>query len=706
MTITGFTFKSYDKKAGVLQFEIKNQDGSPTDLIDATVRLFMYIYQGEEKKEFPIFDNQIITESYMQGIVKYPIPDMLLSYEGKVDANVYIDFPDGSHTDNLAFTFNIEKSVIDDNVQLNGEYYFKDFQQLLDGVKQEATDAVNEVLAKVDSSTAKMQELEQRIDEQTEIFNNADVYNKAEIEDKLEPFALRTDIDRLSIEKADKEAVLADSNKFRTDIAEVSAQLAETDEGVNAVNLRVDNLVIPLSPENTNIEVTDAHNSIVKNKNFSSLKERLEESEGELVQYRLDYATLESNIDAIVPNINVKNLMRGTILTHGKYIVPDTGAMSNNSTYSSSDFIEISPSVAYELYIEKQCYGAWYDSDNIFISGLSSNTTGALTLDIVSPANAKFIRISGNTSEINKFTLKIKDTEALFLNPLINVSDSQILKSSTAKVLKVKPLGGGDFTTLRSAFESITDSSPTNRYVVEFYGDGTEYNVADEYPSLVGMVGLMIPSYTKLVGVGGKTKNILVARLAEPNADFSTLNMRSSAEIEGIKAIGYNTRYVVHDDFFNTVDINSSRIIKDCEFISEKTYYGRAWGAGIRSGCKWKFENCKFVGLYGTNETAYSCHNNVDFDAETEQIFENCRFIGTYTGHKVRFGSITTNANGILNNVIFKGCKIGHLRLNEENAGVSGTGILFKVSGYANDITSAEIINTDEVDYTSYVDLI
>lgn len=204
MTITGFTFKSYDKKAGVLQFEIKNQDGSPTDLIDATVRLFMYIYQGEEKKEFPIFDNQIITESYMQGVVKYPIPDMLLSYEGKVDANVYIDFPDGSHTDNLAFTFNIEKSVIDDNAQLNGEYYFKDFQQLLDGVKQEATDAVNEVLAKVDSSTAKMQELEQRIDEQTEIFNNADVYNKAEIEDKLEPFALRTDIDSLSIEKADK----------------------------------------------------------------------------------------------------------------------------------------------------------------------------------------------------------------------------------------------------------------------------------------------------------------------------------------------------------------------------------------------------------------------------------------------------------------------------------------------------------------------
>ncbi|OTP26984.1 BppU family phage baseplate upper protein [Enterococcus mundtii] len=150
--VTGFTFKSYDKNAGVLRFEIKNQDGSPTDLLGATVRLFMYIYQAEEKKEFPIFENQIITESYMQGIVKYPIPDMLLSYEGKVDANIYIDFPDGSHTDNLAFTFNIEKSIIDGDVQLNGEYYFKDFKQLLEGVEQEATDAVNTALENVDKT--------------------------------------------------------------------------------------------------------------------------------------------------------------------------------------------------------------------------------------------------------------------------------------------------------------------------------------------------------------------------------------------------------------------------------------------------------------------------------------------------------------------------------------------------------------------------
>ncbi|HJG23184.1 MAG TPA: BppU family phage baseplate upper protein, partial [Enterococcus durans] len=191
--ITGFTFKSYDKSAGVLQFQIKNQDGSPTDLIDANVRLFMYIYQGEEKKEFPIFDNQIITESYMQGIVKYPIPDMLLSYEGKVDANVYIDFPDGSHTDNLAFTFNVEKSIIDGDVQLNGEYYFKDFQQLLDGVKQEATDAVNAALTNVDSTIEKAN---QQINEFVEGATQAIDQTVDEVTEQLQ--ATQTKIDTVS----------------------------------------------------------------------------------------------------------------------------------------------------------------------------------------------------------------------------------------------------------------------------------------------------------------------------------------------------------------------------------------------------------------------------------------------------------------------------------------------------------------------------
>lgn len=204
---TGLVFKSYDNQIA-LEFNVTQQDGAPADLLGATLRLLMYVYDEADgtvtKEPVPFITKNLITESFLNGHVKYILPEALKAYSGVVETYVYIEYPDGSTSDNLGFTFRMKRSAIDGLAQDKADYFIEDFKQLLDGVKQEATDAVNEVLAKVDSSTAKMQELEQRIDEQTEIFNNADVYNKAEIEDKLEPFALRTDIDSLSIEKADK----------------------------------------------------------------------------------------------------------------------------------------------------------------------------------------------------------------------------------------------------------------------------------------------------------------------------------------------------------------------------------------------------------------------------------------------------------------------------------------------------------------------
>ncbi|MDY4002167.1 MAG: hypothetical protein SOY62_06580, partial [Streptococcus orisratti] len=152
-------------------------------------------------------------------------------------------------------------------------------------------------------------------------------------------------------------------------------------------------------------------------------------------------------------------------------------------------------------------------------------------------------------------------------------------------------------------------------------------------------------------------------------------------------------------------DTNSSRSVQNCAFISEGTYYKRPYGAGIRSGCHWTFENCIFDGR-GSDETAFSCHNNSDFDKETTQLFENCRFRGTASGPLIRFGSITKNANNIINNVIFKGCVLGGLLLSEEKADTLGRGILFKVSGYSNDVRTGEIRNTDGNNYKSSIDLI
>ncbi|MCJ9741892.1 DUF2479 domain-containing protein [Enterococcus faecium] len=151
---TGLVFKSYDNQIA-LEFNVAQQDGTPADLLGANLRLLMFIYDevdGTIKKEpIPFITKNLITESFLNGQVVYILPEAMKAYNGMVEAYVYIEYPDGSTSDNLGFTFRMKRSAIDGLAQDKADYFIADFQQLLDGVKQEATDAVNEVLAKVEA---------------------------------------------------------------------------------------------------------------------------------------------------------------------------------------------------------------------------------------------------------------------------------------------------------------------------------------------------------------------------------------------------------------------------------------------------------------------------------------------------------------------------------------------------------------------------
>lgn len=151
---TGLVFKSYDNQI-TLTFNIEKQDGTPADLLGATLRLLMYVYDEVDgtvtKEPIPFIAKNLITESFLNGHVKYILPEALKAYNGVVETYVYIEYPDGSTSDNLGFTFRMKRSAIDGLAQDKADYFIADFQQLLDGVKQEATDAVNETLAKVEA---------------------------------------------------------------------------------------------------------------------------------------------------------------------------------------------------------------------------------------------------------------------------------------------------------------------------------------------------------------------------------------------------------------------------------------------------------------------------------------------------------------------------------------------------------------------------
>lgn len=142
---TGLVFKSYDNQIA-LTFNIEKQDGTPADLLGTTLRLLMYVYDEVDgtvtKEPVPFITKNLITESFLNGHVKYILPEALKAYNGVVETYVYIEYPDGSTSDNLGFTFRMKRSAIDGLAQDKADYFIEDFKQLLAAASLEANKVV------------------------------------------------------------------------------------------------------------------------------------------------------------------------------------------------------------------------------------------------------------------------------------------------------------------------------------------------------------------------------------------------------------------------------------------------------------------------------------------------------------------------------------------------------------------------------------
>ena len=142
---TGLVFKSYDNQIA-LEFNVAQQDGTPADLLGANLRLLMFVYDevdGTIKKEpIPFITKNLITESFLNGQVVYILPEALKAYNGVVEAYVYIEYPDGSTSDNLGFTFRMKRSAIDGLAQDKADYFIEDFKQLLAAASLEANKTI------------------------------------------------------------------------------------------------------------------------------------------------------------------------------------------------------------------------------------------------------------------------------------------------------------------------------------------------------------------------------------------------------------------------------------------------------------------------------------------------------------------------------------------------------------------------------------
>ena len=294
-------------------------------------------------------------------------------------------------------------------------------------------------------------------------------------------------------------------------------------------------------------------------------------------------------------------------------------------------------------------------------------------------------------------------------NRILEIIDKEIQYDKTIEVnLK-------DYTNIRECLNSIHPSKMIH-YTINI--EEGEYDIkqlfsSDEQNSS-SFIGLIIPDYVKLKGVGRKEKTILKYELSnseDKKSAVSTINLNNHAEIENLTIKAKRIRYSVHDDY-NVRNIESIRNCKNVDFIAEDTYYSSCYGSGLVGLGNWKFESCKFI--YKSSDLSihsrtFSNHNNVDVNTHSYIEFDNCRFESNTNTHSVDFGSLNngTTANTL---VTFKGCKInsgGYVRLIEEAASSYGAGIKYNVTGYFNNFNNGDVViqNSDGVDYSDNIDL-
>lgn len=460
--------------------------------------------------------------------------------------------------------------------------------------------------------------------------------------------------------------------------------------------------------------------------NYENLKTEVNElSEG--------VSQLKEELEECIDVTASRNILAFENYTRGKYYSASSGSDRYNDSFTAiDDYVKIEPNTDYVFSIFSDgnyetmpnALVIQYDAGRKYISGADVKT-------FKTAINARYIRLSMANVYFDKQVMLEKGTEPskIYESPLKKykiknecIDDTQIC-DKVISILKIKEneitVGASDcnFETLQEAISSIKDNTELNRYII-CLKEGT-YNLADGLDITdSSAIGVTVPNWATIVGIGNRENVILECRLDSKNQNISALNFKETSGIENLSIIGENTRYAIHDDFARESK-GYDRRIKHCIIRGENTYYSTVYGAGTGDGANWKFEDVVFDGTKtGTNYkkgNTFTVHNILKSQKNREITFTNCRFLsGMDNNVKLKTLAYRTatgldSANDMLTNVQFFGCEFSGetgLELSEENASVYGSGCLYYVTGFGNKNANHNIVTTDGKDYSGRVNLI
>jgi len=379
----------------------------------------------------------------------------------------------------------------------------------------------------------------------------------------------------------------------------------------------------------------------------------------------------------------------------GKYYA-DNGSVANASTSAIVPYkipVKVGKTYNYRGLYNRHCLYIDANENITFFANTDTYVDGSIT-----PSSDGYVLISIPYNS----TAGIKST-AMFCDGELPTGRSEgaynvsVINGDTAQnhVITVSLDGTKDFTSIKDAIDSITDASAKNTYTIKIY-EGT-YDIKSYYSAeqwaveSTAFIGLVVPDFVTIEGVGNRDDVVLTASDTTKRNYISTLNLGSVCSLKNLTVQSNGLRYAVHDDYSTNV-AKGYREIENCVFEQVNGFYVQAYGAGFHDNDTIIMKSCTCK-TDDNNGFSISFHNNTDFVAGSYLEFENCRFLQNGL-------NLITIADGAMNNVMLKGTKAQSLVLNRQT---SNTGIMFRITGYANDITSKSVSIGNVEDY---IDLI
>ncbi|HHQ6405634.1 TPA: BppU family phage baseplate upper protein [Enterococcus faecium] len=150
---TNVVFWSHDRGTAKLRFKLM-KDNLPQSIPDGTtVPIRLTFNSPTAEGGIGKHDYLATVEDKIGGIVSIILQDNILGYQGVVHGSIYMDFPGDTSLDTAGrFSFEIQRSPIDESTPELEDYYFNGFSQTIDKVEKILSDGKQKIDEKVAES--------------------------------------------------------------------------------------------------------------------------------------------------------------------------------------------------------------------------------------------------------------------------------------------------------------------------------------------------------------------------------------------------------------------------------------------------------------------------------------------------------------------------------------------------------------------------